>query len=385
LTNKHKYDILYIFNIMSGVTSTPKSPELLQAQMASFATEQVEGRQERAYIFDNIGTLAVQTTGDISDETANGYVNFLRSVGGSRHETIQGRAELLEAFKVFEPVISKLRSELEDPDTRKEHPNYLGSGSNSMVFSIESGDQEYAVRVPVRGGGAAAIDSHLAGAVLGRGIPHLEQIVAASYEEGVTVAEIMPGKDVGDLSLDEILGISDEQLSEFADTLIIANEGNIEIDPKPSNFLYDPKEGYGVVDYHPAKSFEDPTIPRRQSPSLVVGEIASTVIDNTGFYGSSGRFEESVEGYGQKLAIHKANLGTMKRYRNIVEGKLEGDDQRKVLNYLDMKITGMEELVIGYSDPVWVADRIAQAQERERIRVEQANNPTFGWMTLDTL
>src|SRR5690606_24397579 len=124
------------------------------------------------YIFNNLGSLALGEAGDIVRVTESAeyhkaedgnnrlripegtertaatvaeYADFLRSVGGSRYEAIQGRAEMLKEYGRFEPAIARLRTELADPATRKDHPNYLGNGSNATVFSITEGNKSYAV------------------------------------------------------------------------------------------------------------------------------------------------------------------------------------------------------------------------------------------------
>lgn len=390
---------------------TPKSPEVIQAQIATFAAERVEHYQDSGHIFNNLGSLALGEAGDVTRvtaateyhkgedgnnslripegtertvATAAEYTDFLRSVGGSRYEAIQGRAEMLKEYGRFEPTITTLRTELADPAKRKEHPNFLGNGSNAMVFSITEGDKSYAVRVPKgKGISPGAIDRHLAGAVLGKGIPHLEQIVAASYKDGVTVAEVMPGKEVGHLTPDEIKDITDEQLGELVDTLVAASKHGIEIDPKPSNIFYDPKEGYGIVDYHSSKVARMSSAD--QDLGIIVGWMA-TGIDNAGFYGKPYNSQKTTEDYAQDLEFKKANLEVLERYRSVVEAKLSGEEQQTALAEIDKHIASGKESVDNYSNPQWVAERIAQDQEWKRQQAERAKKPaTDGWITLDTV
>jgi hypothetical protein len=388
--------------------TAPKSPELIQAQIATFAAERY---QDSGHIFNNLGSLAVEGVGDVARVTTSAeyhkaedgsnslrvpegsertvatgaeYTDFLRSVGGSRYEAIKGRADMLEAYSRFEPIIGQLRTELADPAARKQHPNFLGNGSNATVFSVEEGDKKYAVRVPNGGGiSPAAIDSHLAGAVLGNGVPHLEQIVAASYKDGVTVAEVMPGKEVGGLTVDDISKISDEQLGTLVDTLAEVSKRGIEIDPKPSNIFYDPEAGYGIVDYHSSKVAGKSSTD--QEFGTIVGWMA-TAIDNTGFYGQPYKSEKTTEDFAHDLEFKRANLGVLERYRSVVETKLSGEEQQTALAEIDKHIASSNEAIDNYSNPQWVAESIAQDQEWKRQREERAKKPaTDGWITLDTV
>lgn len=377
-----------------------KSPEIIQAQIATFIAEQVEHYNDKAHLFNNLGSLALGEMGDITRVTTSAeylkgedgnkslrvpegtertvataaeYTDFLRSVGGSRYEAIQCRAEMFKEYGRFEPTITTLRAELADPAKRKEHPNFLGNGSNAKVFSITEGDKSYAVRVP-NGHGISPleIDSHIAGAVLGKGIPHLEQIVAASYKDGVTVAEVMPGKEVGHLTPEEIKSITDEQLGELVDTLVAVSEHGIEIDPKPSNIFYDPKEGFGIVDYHSSKVAGK--ISADQNLGTIVGWMA-TGIDNAGFYGKPYKSEKTTEEFAQDLEFKKADLEVLERYRNVVEAKLSGEAQQTALAEIDKHISSGKEVVDNYSNPQWVAERIVQEQEWKRQQAERAKKP----------
>jgi len=118
--------------------SEQKSPELIQAQVAAFASDKVKNYGDKKHILDNLGKIA---TGGLKDvvrtTTTNEYQTnesgvatripqgteiiagatedfkeYLRSVGGSKSESIQGRADMLKAYEKFIPEIQQLRYEL---------------------------------------------------------------------------------------------------------------------------------------------------------------------------------------------------------------------------------------------------------------------------------
>jgi len=374
--------------------TSPKSPELIQAQIAAFAEAKIPRYADKSHVLRNIGTLSVGPVENVTrvlagnehHPDANGksaratsgterlvatsaeYKDYLRSVGGSGHESIRGRADLLSAYSDFEPVVNEQWNELSDPATLKSHPIYLGSGSNATVFSIERDNKKYAVRMP-KGNAKKPelIDAHLAGAVLGKGVPHLEQIVAASYKDGVTVAEVMPGKEIGKLEAEEAAQVTNEQLRELVDTLIEAHNRGIGIDTKPSNLLYDANEGYGIIDYHSTLGAEK----RGEVPTL--GELIGTigmVLENTGRYGKSLKSEKTVEDFEQEARYAKANYDVLTRYRDQVEEKLTNDDDKEVaLKLIDERLEGIKDKA---TNPDWVNERLAQdqkwRQEREAAR-----------------
>lgn len=381
---------------------TAKHPEVIQAQIAEFTSSRVEHFKDSDFIFDNIGRLSTGEALDVvkitespeyhRDEngetvritegtertvaTVVDYVDFLRSVGGSKSEVIKKRAEILKAYEHFAPIVSALKAELSDPASRSEHSSFIGKGSNAAVFSIHDGGRKYAVRVPKSSRTSpASIEGHVAGAVLGQGVPHLEQIVAASYEDGVTVAEIMPGKEVGRLSVDEIRSITDEQLSDLVDTIVAARERDIEIDPKVSNFFYDQYAGFGIVDYHSAK------VVGRSSSDQELGEVVSwiaTTLDNAGFSGKPSNTNMTIEDYASDLEYKKANVDVLNRYRNVVLEKLRGSARQTALQGISVKINVTQEQVNNYSNSKWVAECLVASEKWHQQQAEKANmkNPS---------
>jgi len=389
---------------MSKLPVQPKSSNTLQAQAASFAAERVENAQDSGHILMNLGSLAageivevVRTTRlteyhrdadgksvRIPEGTARvvatpkEFISYIQSVGGSSYEGINVRKEMLDNYTEFKPAVDKLRAEIDDPATRKEHTSFLGSGSNAVVFNIEHNGKQYAVRVPNgKAANPSAIDSHIAGAVLGKGVPHLERIVAGSYEDGVTVAEIMPGKEMGDLSVEDVSQISNQQLDDWVDTIITISQRGIEIDPKPSNVFYDIKEGFGFVDFHSSK------VAGKSSADQNLGQIAGwmvTPITNAGFYGKPHNNERSEEDYTADLQHHKVNLGVLKRYRSAVEKGLPETEKGEALNKIDSTIVTLQQTVNNYASLTWVAERIAQDAKDKIKRDELAKQPAgTGW------
>jgi hypothetical protein len=348
------------------------------------AGEAIRITQTPEYLPDETGkTVRVPEGTEHVAATKEDYTRFLRSVRGSKDKRIHGRAEVLGSYQAFAPEIERLKAELIDPATMDQHPNFIGSGSNSLAFSINQDNKEYAVRVP-RGKSTdpAMIDLHLAGSVLGKDLPHLEQIIAASYENGVTVAEKMPGKEIGDLTLADISHITDEQLSDLVDTVITASDHGISIDPKPSNIFYDPNVGFGIVDYH---ATSESNTREGKIHGEEVGWMA-TVIDSAGLYGKPYNPSRTEADFAHELEFRSANLEVMKRFKAVVAEKLDGELRDHVLEEVGEKINQAQETVDNYSNPEWVLEWMKKEKEWQREREERARNKKSsldGWTTID--
>lgn len=381
-----------------------KTPEEIQAQIATFAAEQVENKGDRRHVFKNIVDLATRGSEDMTRITEAGgeyegqevitpagiertiaakdYTEFLRSVGGSKYEAIRGRAEILGAYKDFAPAVSELKESLRAHPAPKEHAAFLGNGSNARVFFIEKEGKKYAVRIPNREEGISPddVDHHLAAAFLSKGVPHLEQIVAASYEDGVTVAEIMPGKEMGKLGLEDIRVMTDGQLAELVDTLTAAHKRGIHIDPKPSNFFYDRKAGFGIVDLASSKI-------ARPSKDQVLAEIigwAAVSIQNATTYGRPLKEMLTTEEFAQDLEISKAILHVLSHYKDVVGRNLEGADSVIALKSIDVRIQERQRRIDNYSDSDWVAGEISKAEEQRKKKDVSRESKSTDWFTIQT-
>lgn len=383
----------------------PKSPELIQAQIASFAAETVERAEAKQHIFNNIGKLAAgetvnlayttKTNKELYDEngkylldedgapamiprgteltaaTKDEYAQYLRSVGGSRHEAITTRTNLLEQYAQFEPDITRLAGELASTENEKDHPAYLGSGSNTAAFRIDHEGKQYAVRIctGAMAGGAMGVDGRAIVTARAKGVPHLEQVVAMSYDNSAIVTELMPGRELGkDTPIESMQQVTDEQLFDFVDTVIAANKRGIDIDPKPTNIFYDSEEGFGIIDLNPASS--------KTELGNTVGDMA-TSLSNTGFYGRGVRSNTTHEGYARDLEWNKVHLDLVTRYRAAVLDKLDGVDLDNALEMIDKNIEYARSEIEQLSNPDEVAVRVARAKE-----FAERKKPTGSWTSV---
>lgn len=363
----------------------PKSPEHIQAQIAAFSAENVERYDAKKHIFDNMGSLAVGNVAEVAyttkineylrDEngdyirtedglamipkgteltaaTKDEYTQYLHSVGGSRYETITTRINLLEQYAQFEPDIAHLVGELSSANSQKNHPAYLGSGSNTSAFRITHEGKQHAVRV---GEGAMGIDGRASVTARAKGVPHLEQVVAMSYDNRAVVTELMPGRELDkDTPIENMQHVTDQQLSDFVDTVIAANERGIDIDPKPTNIFYDPEVGFGIIDLNPANG--------KTELGSTVGSMA-TSLSNTGFFGKRSINKTSPEAYAQDLEWNKVHLDVITRYKAAVINKLDGASLDNAIERIDRQIEYARSEIEQLSNPDEVVARIARAKE----------------------
>lgn len=350
---------------------------LQQAQLATYVGEKVTHLPDSNYIMRHLGTIMLANQGTITrtvkhhenvlDESGQAsttltrgeerkvlsmaeYADYVQSVGGQDYEPIRGRAQILESYPPFAPAIKQLRAELEQVPAA-EHQQFLAAGGNANIFTVEARGKPYVVRIS-KGSGSAArlVNDHLGGAVLSRGLPHFEQIVAASYEDGVTIAETMPGKELNQLSHEQIRAITDDQLADLAGTFLMAHQKGILLDMRPSNFFYDVVQGFGVIDFTSLKEKHD--------PHQIVQELPVLMGDMSGILARMGRTVPAALNpwqYAESLEYKKADAAIMERYRQIIQNTLSRDDAQLALHKIDVYLQEIQKDIAEYSNPDWVA------------------------------
>jgi len=391
-------------SLLSKKTKMPeiilKSPEALQAQVATFAAEHIKHGPDKLYMYNRLGEIAASGmqnvtrvteypehthdekgwTGRIPAETertaatTEEYLDFLRLTGGLSYEATKGRMELLQNYDRFRPEVGRVISDaaaLADPS---EHPSYLAHGSNADVITINVDGKQYAVRImfdPTKK--AETVDGYVGGSVLAKGHPRFEQLSAISYEDGVTVGEMLPGKAMDALSPAEYGGITDEQLDNLVDDVIFARQKGIVLDPKPDNFHYDPEAGICMVDLD--ADSQRPIGKEVDGPGEVVGNM-SQVIGNSGYseHGGEKIYDMKPEDFANEAIGIGARLPVLIRYRAIVGRKLDDIESKVAFEEIDGTIAKANEMLANYTNPEWIQNKIADNEEYKRQRAANAQS-----------
>jgi hypothetical protein len=313
-------------------SSRTKQPEELQAQVADFAADQLQGENQK-HVLNNVveisasppaelrrvaqnneyqripeGYIKTPAGTEVLVATPEDYVRYLQEVGGASHDPIKLRTTLLLNYRDFQAAAQ----------APTEH---IASTSKIDAYAIDHNGRKYVIRIPKSPiVDVVETDRKLRAAMLGLGMPHLEQVVAASYENGQTIAEHMVGTSLDQVSAQELASqATDDQLRDFIGTLTAAYDAGIVIDPKTSNIFYDERDGFGIIDYladthEPGRS---PTT-RADAIGFGAGALSATGIN------LNRRNDPSYKDY--FLAQRKANLTTLRRYRDLCQSLFEGDE-----------------------------------------------------------
>ncbi|PIR46304.1 MAG: hypothetical protein COV07_04365 [Candidatus Vogelbacteria bacterium CG10_big_fil_rev_8_21_14_0_10_45_14] len=299
-----------------------KSQERLQAQAEIFADKGVKTfSKDQAQILKYSAELSQikdlnNLPPDLPEELValiqknkDAYVNFMRQE--RKLETSFIEENIITYKEKFQPVIAELKAKMAQGKP-KELPEYLGSGSNGSAFRIEVDGKTYAAKFS---GNITQANFEIKPLIRAKDIPHTSQLVSYSFEDGVVIMELLPGTDVTNFTPEESPEYSDEHIIQLIDTVRELDAKGLVIDPKPSNFMYDPEQGFSVLDYHLKNSGSRYGLPQE----VVSLKIALTARKFELLDYKAPEYEEKSKA--QAIEKYKISLPMMVRFLGILEEK----------------------------------------------------------------
>lgn len=178
------------------------------------------------------------------------YLDFLRRHHKENREKMQYKVALTEAFSEFEvdAMLLQARVRATDRDDAREIPGFVGGGCFAFAFRLEREGRQYVIRIPRTGPEARDVNAHMDIAYASLEVEGLEKVVAASFDHGITVSELAPGKSLDSLSYDEIDAIPEVQLEELFYTCRETFRRGVALDARSGNLLYDSEQGFTALD-----------------------------------------------------------------------------------------------------------------------------------------
>ncbi len=308
-----------------GIRISPKSREKLQAQIEIFADEGVKNfSEDQAQLLKYSGELAQITDlnnlpSDLSPEAValvqkhkEAYVQFRRNEQKNETEFIESNIRTYR--EKFQTPIAVLKANMAHGDP-KQLPEYLGSGSNGSAFRIEVDGKAYAAKFS-----SSIVQSNfeIKPLIRAKGIPHVAQLVAYSFEDGVVIMELLPGKDITKLGDERPEEFPEEHLVQLIETIHTLDASGLVIDPKSSNFMYEPRIGFSLLDFHlkkPGSRFGLPQEIMALKTSLGLGSIRTP----NAFDSSAPDYE--IQRQKQVIDFYKVSLPRIIKFLQLLQNK----------------------------------------------------------------
>lgn len=139
-----------------------------------------------------------------------------------------------------------------------------GEGVESRVWRVSLATGEYAVKIAKEGALSSRgrprdpclmTKQKIMSGLDALGIRGLEQLETGSIEDTAVIYRYVEGINLTQLTENDALKITEDQVAGFLDTVAKATEAGLIFDgnnPSGANAFYDPKEGFTLIDYQQA-------------------------------------------------------------------------------------------------------------------------------------
>lgn len=302
--------------------------------------------------------IGVKPGDRINPVSPDDFRNFIQSLGDRKEQVIGYIAERLDNYEQFKDVVHEFLDQVNELDDHREHPAHIAQD----VFNVVIGGQDYVLRHRPNAGDVA---QYLVGTSFIDGVDHFEQIVAASVEDGVTIARKVPGKTVNRLAPEILVNASDEHLSQCFDDLLIAWQRGLPMENKSKNILYDEENGFGFIDFTTTFNHikDDKDISQKSLFDNYFKPVFFSIVNNA-ITGEDWK-PKTRESIQKNLEFYQKKVGLMKGLAQIVLPKLA--DKEEALSLLTARI--QEDLdfysnkIMEHSDEEWIDTTLRQNNE----------------------
>lgn len=244
----------------SGIA--PKSEHQLQAQAEAYAESRRTDETKRNVYLDLGDNLTKNTTELRQIPEYHEYLRWLRDREVSE-PAIQDRLEAIQAYEPFREEVRKLLTRLNTNNFKDlEQSDGFVAQESVAVFKIQLHGKSYAVRFDPLDhryrhrqeqlesySSPLLYEGYYQEMIAGKGIPHLEQVIAFSAEDGVVISELVAGKTGTELDYSDYKQITDRQVKEILSVIIHLDNTRIWIDSNSKNWIFHPQTGFTVIDY----------------------------------------------------------------------------------------------------------------------------------------
>jgi len=238
----------------------------------------------------------------------------------------------------------------------------VGAGTNGVVLPLSVANKSYVAKIyltSIEEIREQSVENDFL--IMGRAVvdPHLAQLAAVSYDRGITVMETMPGTDFPHTSMEQVAGITDQQLAEALVSMRRAHDVGIDFDYKRAeNFKYDRQAGFGFIDLEMARPA---TYNKYQSYAEKVMRFGDLL---AGMGGSEFKWDEPAS-YTALSQETEVRLGVLERYRSICAAQPDQEHYGEALASLDKSMQSARDFMRSVATPGWVEQEIAQRRVSE--------------------
>ncbi|AKM81598.1 MAG: hypothetical protein UT13_C0001G0638 [Candidatus Pacebacteria bacterium GW2011_GWF2_38_9] len=288
--------------------------------------------------------------------SAEEYKQFLDSLGEEKERIIRYMEQRLNNYKQYQSEVRDFLQQIKQLEDIRGHQAHIAQN----VFNVVISGKEYVMRYRPSPGDVGA---YMMGALYIDGEEHFEQIVAASVEDGVTIAEKIPGQQLNKLNPDVVENISDEQINQCFDSLLIAWQRGLPMENKSKNIMYDEKSGFGFIDFINSFDYVGDAKQEKSQSDLIQNYFTPMFFNIVNRSASEEDWKPKTrEAIENNILSYQRKLAMIDRLRPIALAKLDNKEEAKaqLLERIESDVLFYKKKIEEYSSEEFVSKTLAE-------------------------
>lgn len=186
---------------------------------------------------------------DLIKNNKESYVKFLREERKTEALYRKQKEQFYnENFKDEVNRLNKLRNKY--PMNPEKIPGYLTPGTMGLLFKIKKDNKSYVVKFYDRRENKKEVgDAEITAMLRAENLSNVSHLCGYSFNDGVYVMDYIEGKTLSEISQEEKLTITDEELEKIIGTIINLYKRGVVIDTNVRNFIFNDKNSVNIIDY----------------------------------------------------------------------------------------------------------------------------------------
>jgi hypothetical protein len=173
------------------------------------------------------------------------YIMYLREHRVKEREFLKSNLILYKGK--FQNTVNELKEKILRAENPREIEEFIGSGSNGDAYKIVIENEKLVVKFSRY---LTQNNFEIKPLIRAKDVSHTPNLIAFSLSDGVKIMSLLPGKEVTSFTPEDNIEYPDERIIRLIEIVLKLESNGIVIDPKASNFLYDQKEGFSILDFH---------------------------------------------------------------------------------------------------------------------------------------
>ncbi len=160
----------------------------------------------------------------------------------------------------YKSRVNDIKDQIKNGIPLEEIPGYVNKGTKGAIFFTDDKHSKVVKLYSAIHDGTSSSNvgkNEILSLLRAKDIENVSHLEGYSYEDRAVIMEYIEGKNLKELTKKERVQLSDEEIKSVFKIIFDLYQNGLEIDPHPTNFIYNKEKGFSVIDYHLLKNPEN--------------------------------------------------------------------------------------------------------------------------------